>query len=239
MNQVSHKIGFMHSFQFLMEKVRIHKMSILNSGHTNKWAFWTNQKVISCSAGVFLVVCIHHSPTLVTLRLSIFLVFTSCKRVESFPTDRNEILTANKWIQFKETTSVTMFLVQNAVVQYKHFKAFFCVQDPSKIPPNRKECPMYKVDSILKHTQVMSMRTWRLGRDISGDEQTIGFQGKHEDKLRIMYKAEGDGFQCDAICDSGFTWTFYFRNQKAPREWTSKGFSPLHARILRISISLK
>ena len=93
---------------------------------------------------------------------------------------------------------------------------------------------MYKVDSILKHTQVMSMRAWRLGRDISGDEQTIGFQVKHEDKLRITYKAEGDGFQCDAICDSGFTWTFYFRNQKAPREWTSKGFSPLHARILRM-----
>ena len=93
---------------------------------------------------------------------------------------------------------------------------------------------MYKVDSILKHTQVMSMRAWRLGRDISGDEQTIGFQGKHEDKLRITYKAEGDGFQCDAICDSGFTWMFYYRNQKAPREWTSKGFSPLHARILRM-----
>ena len=49
-----------------------------------------------------------------------------------------------------------------------------------------------------------------------------------------MYKAEGDGFQCDAICDSGFTWTFYFRNQKAPREWTSMGFSPLHARILQM-----
>ena len=75
---------------------------------------------------------------------------------------------------------------------------------------------MYKVDSVLKHTQVVSMRAWRLGRDISGDEQTIGFQGKHEDKLQITYKAEGDGFQCDAICNSGFTRTFYFRNQKAP-----------------------
>ena len=42
---------------------------------------------------------------------------------------------------------------------------------------------MYKVDSILKHTQVMSMRAWRLRRDVSGDEQTIRFQWKHEDKL--------------------------------------------------------
>ena len=37
---------------------------------------------------------------------------------------------------------------------------------------------MYKVDSILKHTQVMSMRTWRLGRDISGDEQTNWIPGE-------------------------------------------------------------
>ena len=42
---------------------------------------------------------------------------------------------------------------------------------------------MYKVDSILKHTQVVSMRARRLERDISGDEQKIGFQEKHEDKL--------------------------------------------------------
>ena len=127
----------------------------------------------------------------------------------------------------------------NAVVQYKQFKAFFCVQDPSKISPNRKERPMYKVDSILKHTQVVSMRAWRLGRDISGDEQTIGFQGKHEDKLRITYKDEGDGFQCDAICDSGFTWTFYFRNHKAPREWTSKGFLHYMQEFYECLISLK
>ena len=37
------------------------------------------------------------------------------------------------------------------------------------------------------------MRAWQLGRDISGDEQTIGFQGRHADKLRITYKAEGMG----------------------------------------------
>ena len=39
------------------------------------------------------------------------------------------------------------------------------------------------------------MRLCRLGRDISGDEPTIGFQGRHADMLRITYKAEGDGFQ--------------------------------------------
>ena len=52
------------------------------------------------------------------------------------------------------------------------------------------------------------MLAWSLGCDISVDEQTIGFQGKHSDKLCITYKAEIDGFQCDALCESGLTWTF-------------------------------
>ncbi|KAL7577120.1 hypothetical protein ACA910_019722 [Epithemia clementina (nom. ined.)] len=62
--------------------------------------------------------------------------------------------------------------------------------------------------------------------------KTIGFQGKHADKLQIAYKAEGDGFQCNALCDSGFTWTFYFCNQPAPRDYLQIGYFPLHARIL-------
>ena len=79
------------------------------------------------------------------------------------------------------------------------------------------------------------MGAWRLGHDghdISGDEQTIGFQGCHVDKLRITYKAEGDGFQCDAICDAGYTWTFFFQNIPAPQKWIHLGYSPLHSWIL-------
>lgn len=51
-------------------------------------------------------------------------------------------------------------------------------------------------------------------------------------QLRITYKAEGDGFQCDAICESGYTYTFYFRNQPAPEKYTKLGISPLHSRVL-------
>ena len=76
------------------------------------------------------------------------------------------------------------------------------------------------------------MSAWRLGRDISGDEQTIGFQGQCADKLHITYKVEGDGFQCDALADAGFTWTFYFHNQLAPEKWTTLGYSLLHSCIL-------
>ena len=52
---------------------------------------------------------------------------------------------------------------------------------------------------------MVSMSPWRLGRDISWDEQMISFQGRHADKLHITYKAEGDGFQCDTLADAGFT----------------------------------
>ena len=121
---------------------------------------------------------------------------------------------------------------RDAVRQHKQFKAFFTVQDPAKISPDRKQRPTYKVDPIIKHLQEVSMRAWRLGRDISGDEQTIGFQGRHADKLRITYKAEGDGFQCDAICDAGYTWTFFFRNMPAPQKWIRLGYLPLHSQIL-------
>ena len=76
------------------------------------------------------------------------------------------------------------------------------------------------------------MLAWCLGCDISGDEQTIGFQGKHTDKLHITYKAEGDGFQCDALCESGFTWTLYFHNQLALTKYLQQGYAPLHSHIL-------
>ena len=64
------------------------------------------------------------------------------------------------------------------------------------------------------------MRAWRMGRDISGDERTLGFQGRHADKLLITYKAEGDGFQCDALCDSGYTGTFFLQ-YASPQEMDS------------------
>ena len=64
----------------------------------------------------------------------------------------------------------------------------FCIQDPSKQAPERKHRPLHKVEPFLAHVQVTSMEAWRLGCDISGDEQTIGFQGRHADKLRITYK---------------------------------------------------
>ena len=76
------------------------------------------------------------------------------------------------------------------------------------------------------------MEAWLLGEVFSVDEQTMGFKGNHVDKLRITYKKEGDGFQCDALCQDGYTFTFYFRNQPAPKKYLDQGLSPLHSRVM-------
>ena len=41
---------------------------------------------------------------------------------------------------------------------------------------------------------------------------TIRFQGSYKDKRRITYKAEGDGSQCDVLCQEGYCYQHYFRN---------------------------
>ena len=70
-----------------------------------------------------------------------------------------------------------------------------------------------------------------LGKHIYGNEQTIGYQGCHPDILRINYKKEGNRFQYDCIWRDGYTYSFYFRNQTAPKILIDTRFLPLHARI--------
>ena len=127
----------------------------------------------------------------------------------------------------------------NADRRHKEFKSFFCVADPSRPTPPKSTHPNHKVDKFMRHVQKVSIEGWMLGRDISCDKQTWGFKGRHADKLRITYKAEGDGFQCDAVCEIGYTYTFYFRNQKAPKKYLDKGLSPLHSRVLGMFDQLK
>ena len=125
-------------------------------------------------------------------------------------------------------------LGDNASLRLREFKCCFVAQDPKIAIPPRKTHPNFKVDEYFRHLQLIFRYAWMPARDISGDEQTMGFKGKHADKLRITYKKEGDGFQCDCICDEGYTFTFYFRNQPAPKKWLDKGFSPLHARCMAL-----
>ena len=68
---------------------------------------------------------------------------------------------------------------------------------------------------------------------------TMRFKGHHHDKLRITYKAEGDGFQADSICDDSYCYQVYMRNDPDPKKYLKQGISPLHYRTMDIFDSLK
>ena len=123
---------------------------------------------------------------------------------------------------------------ENGSTRHKEFKAFFAAVDPIKPTPPTTSHPNWKVDPCLKHMMRVSKECICLGESISVDEQDIGFQGRHQDKQRIKYKKVGDGFLVDALCADGFTFTWYFRNQTAPKFWTDKGVSPLHSRVMSL-----
>ena len=80
---------------------------------------------------------------------------------------------------------------------------------------------------------------WLLGACFAIDEIKIGFQGMHADNRRVTYKAEGDGFQLDALCEDGFCFQFYFRNDPTNVEYVKTGLSPLHSRVMKLFDSVE
>jgi hypothetical protein len=116
---------------------------------------------------------------------------------------------------------------RNGARRHQMFKAFFACQDPYKPIPPKKTHPNWKVDPFIAHIMVVAMHAWVLGRNISCDKQTIGFNGNHADKRRINYKKEGDGFQADTICEDGYTYSIYFHNMPPPAQYIAKKCSAL------------
>ena len=123
--------------------------------------------------------------------------------------------------------------------RFKKFIALLVVQDPVLPIPNRRLVPNHKVDPLLLHGLQSVSAYWAPRPSIAGDEQDAGFQGRHSDIQRVTFKKEGGGFLIDALCDDGFTMTFYFRNIPAPKKWIDKGVSPTHSRILFMFDQLK
>ena len=117
--------------------------------------------------------------------------------------------------------------------RHKQFKCFFTLHDPLEVMLPREIAPNQKVMPFLIHILKISQNAVFLGRRLSCDEQTQGFQGQCIFAQRITYKAEGDGFLADCICSDGYTYSFYFRHQppseKFIKEWNC---SPLHSRVL-------
>ena len=122
----------------------------------------------------------------------------------------------------------------NAHSRLKEFKCALAVQNPLLMPPSAAASPTFKVDPLLRMLQINSQNAYDMGQQLAGDEQTCGFQGRSVFKLRITYKREGDGFQCDALCLDGYTYCFYFRQSPPPAKWTEQGFGSLHARSLAL-----
>ena len=80
----------------------------------------------------------------------------------------------------------------------------------------QKANPLWKVRELINELNKQCKDMWIPGKWVAIDEQTIGFQGALLMKLQISYKQEGDGFQCDALCDSGYTYSFWFRHGAPP-----------------------
>ena len=113
-----------------------------------------------------------------------------------------------------------------------------CRLDPTT---EKKKNPLWKIQSLLDELNHQAKKMWLTGRWVSIDEQTLGFKGKHGLKLRITYKKEGDGFQCDAVCDRGYTFSFYFRHgdaPKLPRQFDHLNLSPTAKRVVWLVLRL-
>ena len=65
------------------------------------------------------------------------------------------------------------------------------------------------------------------------------FQGQHKYKQRITYKAEGDGFRTDSLCDEGFTYQVYMHNNPEPKKYFKQGLLPLHSRVMELFGAVK
>ena len=87
---------------------------------------------------------------------------------------------------------------------------------------------------MLKYAMIVYNKAMHIGKFISIDEQSIGFQEIYADKIRVTYKNAGDGFQADAICADGYTFNWYFRNQPASPLYLDLEFSPLPCRVLSL-----
>ena len=83
---------------------------------------------------------------------------------------------------------------KTGVNQHKEFYAFVSATNPIVHTPSTTTYSKWKIDPCLKRMIRLSKECMFIGRDISCDEQDIGYHGQHKDKQRITFKEVGDGF---------------------------------------------
>ena len=97
------------------------------------------------------------------------------------------------------STLCNRFFRKQGVKRHKEFKAFFgSVNTLFPIPPTSSH-PNWKINPLLKHCMRVAKEAVILGRDVSVDEQYIGFQGQHQDKQRVPYKKVRGGFLVNCL----------------------------------------
>ena len=96
-------------------------------------------------------------------------------------------------------------LGQGACKRHQQFRKWFVIQDPLKPITDSGSHPNWKVDPFLCQLNEVSIQALHLPENLATDEQTISFQGRSPYKKRIKHKTAGDGFQCDSICNDGYT----------------------------------
>ena len=120
---------------------------------------------------------------------------------------------SKQWIQGNDF--VVSSIGKGYQQKLQEFHHFFGTQDPLMTPPKKDECPNFKVDEFFRWLRFIWKQAWVLGKDFSIDEQTCEMQGKSEYKTCCgKFKRLGDGIQTDCIADDGYTWDFYFCNER-------------------------
>ena len=93
-----------------------------------------------------------------------------------------------------------------AARRWKHFRRYFTVAEYRDSPHEKQKVnPLWKVQELLDELNKQATDMWVLGKWVAIDKQTLGFQRASGMKLWISYKREGDGFQCNTVCDAGYT----------------------------------
>lgn len=96
----------------------------------------------------------------------------------------------------------------NSNCQHRYFCHFFGMQKALRITTPRKDQPLLKVKPFLEHVRQISMVAWLLSKFITMDKQAISSQGGYLYKQQITYKHASDGFQCNAVCNQSYIYTF-------------------------------
>jgi hypothetical protein len=75
---------------------------------------------------------------------------------------------------------------------------------------------LWKIQHFFDKLNDNAARMWIPEKWLSIDKQMLGFHVWSRIKLHFSYKNKGDGFQCSAICDNSYTFSFYFRHGDPP-----------------------